>query len=345
MTIQPAPGDTLDPREEHYRIPSPHSGLRLFLRHLPATLPSAESAAEAKVVLFVHGGTFPSALSVAHRFDGRSWRDVLCAAGYDVWALDFHGFGALSDPHPEMSEAADRHPALGRAEDASHQLEAAVRFIGGRYGAGRPISIIAHSWGTMAAGRFAGRCPDLVDRLVLFGPIARRPGTADAPRLPAWKPVTLQDQWDRFVADTPKHEAQVLLERHFQAWGERYLGCDPGSCSRTPPAVKVPLGPIQDIYAAWAGDLVYDPGLIRAPVGIVRGAWDSMCTDADANRLFDALTSSPLKRDVKLGHGGHLMHFEEGRYALYRETLAFLDGNDTVSGPAASGRSIAAGPA
>src|SRR5437588_3922497 len=35
---------------------------------------------------YVHGGTFPSGLSIAHRFDGRSWRDELCAAGFHVWA-------------------------------------------------------------------------------------------------------------------------------------------------------------------------------------------------------------------------------------------------------------------
>ena len=55
-----------------------------------------------------------------------------------------------------------------------------------------------------------------------------------------------------------------------------------------------------------------------------------MCTDADAKWLFDALTRAPLKRDVKLSRGGHVMHLEEGRYALYREVLAFLEGNDAA---------------
>jgi len=29
---------------------------------------------------------------VAHRFDGKSWRDALNEAGFDVWGLDFYGF-------------------------------------------------------------------------------------------------------------------------------------------------------------------------------------------------------------------------------------------------------------
>ncbi|HEY6336058.1 MAG TPA: alpha/beta hydrolase [Alphaproteobacteria bacterium] len=318
----------LDPREEHFRIPSPLSGLELFLRHLP---PSLETPPLGKSVLYVHGGTFPSALSVAHPFDGRSWRDELCAAGFDVWALDFHGFGRLSDPYPEMAHPAEGLAPLGRAEEASRQLEQALRFISARQGCGR-ISLIAHSWGTMVAGRLAGRAPDLVDRLVFFGPIARRTEAAlpaaGRVRLPGWRLISLRDQWDRFVADVPPGEAPVLLKRHFERWGECYLDVDPASRSRVPAAVKVPSGAFQDIFDAWAGELAYDPGRIRAPVAIIRGEWDGMCTDADARWLFDALSSAPIRRDVKIARATHLMHLESARYALYRETEAFLAAGD-----------------
>jgi pimeloyl-ACP methyl ester carboxylesterase len=77
-------------REQHFRIPGPRDGLPLFLRLLAAT---RDGAKPRRAVIYVHGATFPSALSIAHRFDGRSWRDALCAAGFDVWALDFYGFG------------------------------------------------------------------------------------------------------------------------------------------------------------------------------------------------------------------------------------------------------------
>jgi pimeloyl-ACP methyl ester carboxylesterase len=320
--------ERLDPRETIFRIPSPIAGLELGLRHLPPR--QADDAS--KVVVYVHGGTFPSALSVAHRFDGISWRDRLCEAGFACWALDFHGFGALSDPYPEMAEPADRHAPLGRAESASRQLEAAIRFIGRHHGA-RRVSLVAHSWGTIVAGNFAGRCPELVDRLVFFGPIAQRPKSADATQLPAWRLISLADQWNRFVADVPKSEAPVLLERHFAEWGERYLDGDRGSRSRTPASVKVPSGAFQDIFDAWAGRLAYDPALIRAPVAIIRGEWDSLITDADARWLFDALTGSTLRRDVKIGRATHLMHLEENRFALYRETETFLAGGDLPCSP------------
>jgi pimeloyl-ACP methyl ester carboxylesterase len=313
----------LDPREEHRRIPSPQDGLSLFLRHLP---PDGSTPSRNQAVLYVHGGTFPSALSIAHRFDGHSWRDALCGAGFDVWGLDFHGFG-LSDPYPEMAAPAEAHPPLGRAAACSRQLEAAVRFIAERQAVGR-VSLVAHSWGTIVAGGLAGRRPELVDRLVFFGPIARRTPQGEPQRLPAWRLISLDDQWQRFVADVPAGEAPVLSRRHFDEWGELYLDTDPESRTRSPAAVKTPSGAFQDIYDAWAGDLAYEPGLVRAPVAIIRGEWDGMCGDADAAWLFGALSASPRRRDIKIGRATHLMHLEEQRVALYRETECFLRGED-----------------
>ena len=324
--LEPAILAKLDPHEQQLRIPGPHDGMSLFLGYLPA---AGHADRTDRVVLYVHGGTFPSGLSIAHRFDGRSWRDELCAAGFHVWGLDFHGFGRLSDPYPEMAAPAEGSPPLGRAEAASRQLEAAVRFIRARHGIDR-ISIVAHSWGTIVSGHFAGRCPQLVDRLVLFGPIARRSRDAEPARLPGWRLISLQDQWDRFTADVPAGESPVLSKRHFDEWGERYLDVDPDSRARSPAAVKVPGGAFQDIFDAWAGSLAYDPRLVRAPVAIIRGEWDSYCTDEDARWLFDGFASSPMKRDIKIGRATHLMHLETMRFALYRESIAFLNGGDTA---------------
>jgi pimeloyl-ACP methyl ester carboxylesterase len=319
----------LDAHEKHFRIPSHRNGLSLFLRYLP---PFRQTESRGNVVLYVHGGTFPSGLSIAHRFDDRSWRDELAASGFDCWGLDFHGFGRLSDPYPEMAEPAEKHAPLGRAEDASRQLEQAVRFICAHHRVDR-ISLIAHSWGSIVSGRFAEQHPELVERLVFFGPIAWRPRRADPQRLRAWRLISLKDQRDRFVADVPPGEPPVLSKRHFDEWGEAYLDVDPESRTRTPPAVKTPSGAFQDIYDAWAGELAYDPASVRAPVAIIRGQWDGMSTEEDANWLFNALKTSPIRRVVIISRGTHLMHLEESRYALYRETEAFLAGKDAVATP------------
>ncbi len=299
----------LDPREEHHWIAGPHDGLRLFLRRLDKVPDDREGPP--RVVLYVHGATFPSGLSIAHRFDGRSWRDALCEAGFTVWGLDFQGFGG-SDRYPEMDAPADAHGPLCQTDDASQQLEAAVRFILRHEGVSR-VGLLAHSWGTMVAGKFAGAHPGLVERLAFFAPITRRDGSAQwQSPAPAWRIVTAEDQYKRFVEDVPACEPQVLSRRHFEEWAERYLASDPDSGSRDPVGVKVPAGPGAAIARAWAGELAYDPGMITAPTAILRGEWDSLVTDGDARWLWDALSRSPIKRDVKIGRGTHLMHLEIG---------------------------------
>jgi pimeloyl-ACP methyl ester carboxylesterase len=309
--------------EGHSYISSPIEGLKLFLCCLPSRVTSPDKS---KVVLFVHGGTFPSALSIAHRFDGRSWRDELVDAGFHVWGLDFQGFGA-SDPYPEMSQPAENKPALGQAQSASEQLEQAVRFVCEHHRIPK-ISIIAHSWGTIVTGLFAGRCPELVERLVFFAPIVWRSKSAEPQIYPAWRLVSLQEQWERFTQDVPSGEPAVLNRKDFDQWGELYLDTDAESRTRSPASVKTPSGPWQDIALAWAGQLAYDPASIRAPVAIIRGEWDKASTDADAHWLFDALKNSPVRRMVTISRATHLMHLEESHFALYREAETFLNGND-----------------
>jgi pimeloyl-ACP methyl ester carboxylesterase len=313
----------LDPRERSFLIAGPHPTLKLFLRHLPTLNPSGTAR---RPVLYVHGATFPSACSVAHRFDGVSWRDALNEAGFDVWALDFQGFG-YSDRYDEMENLAEDHPPLCSSEDAGEQVEAAARFIVEHQGVSR-LSMISHSWGSMAAGRFAGKHPAMVDRWVLFGPVARRPPRRyeSAPTGPAWRIITPEDQWTRFVEDVPPEEPPILSRRHFDEWAERYLDSDTGSRDRNPVGVKVPSGPFVDILRAWHGELGYDPALVQAPVALIRGEWDGVIPDEDARWLFDAFKAAPIKRDIKISRATHLMHLETGRGALYRETNTFLLG-------------------
>ncbi|HEV3499826.1 MAG TPA: alpha/beta hydrolase [Bradyrhizobium sp.] len=321
----------LDSREQHFRIPGPRRGMSLFLRFLPAVKTPFQPR---RSVLYVHGATFPSALSIANRFDGTSWRDALGEAGFDAWGLDLYGFGH-SDRYPEMDRPAADNSPLCVAADAAKQLETAVRFILGHQNIER-LSLIAHSWGSMASGLFAGAHSALVDRLVLFAPIGRRePRRYEAPAsFPAWRIVTPEDQWNRFVEDVPVREPPVLSRIHFEDWSERYLDSDPESRSRDPRGVKTPLGPFSEIIKACHGQLAYDPALVRSPVAIISGEWDGLMQDDDAQWLFNAFTQSPIKRDIKIGRGTHLMHLEAMRPALWQESVNFLRGDDIAAIPA-----------
>jgi pimeloyl-ACP methyl ester carboxylesterase len=234
-----------------------------------------------------------------------------------------------------MDQPAVENAPLCAAKDGAEQLEAAVRFILGHQNIDT-LSLISHSWGSMPVGLLAGRHPALLDRLVLFAPIAQRGPRRyeQPPRFPAWRIVTLEDQWNRFVEDVPANQQPVLSRVHFEEWGQRYLDSDPESRARDPSGVKTPLGPFSDIIKAWHGQLSYDPAAVRAPVAIIRGEWDGLILDDDARRLFDAFTHAATKRDIKISRGTHLMHLEAMRLALWRESINFLHGEDVATMPA-----------
>ena len=135
--------------------------------------------------------------------------------------------------------------------------------------------------------------------------------------------LTVWEQYRRFVADVPRGEPNVLLDRHIDAWAVAYLATDPASSTRVPPAVQVPAGPMADSAALESGAALYDATRVRVPILLVRGEWDSVCDDRDAARLLRDITAAPA-RDQVLAKGTHLMHLETGRTELQRVVNEFL---------------------
>ncbi len=291
--------------QETFRLPATASRPSLFVRRQPL--------ADAPAVLYVHGASFPSALSVGFDFGGGSWLDDLNARGIDAWAFDFAGFGE-SGRYAAMAEPADCHPPLCRAPEAAEQVAAVLALMRRETGRVR-ASLVAHSWGSMPAARAAIAEPDSVDRLVLFAPIARRSMSAQPASLPAWNDVTVEAQHARFVEDVPKGHPPLLVA--FDRWAPAYLASDAEATGRTPPAVRIPNGPRADNADAWSGRLAWTPADLTRPLAIVRGAWDSLCTDGDAGMLLAAATAAPERQDRKVEAGTHLMHLETGRRVLY----------------------------
>lgn len=288
----------------------------LLVRHWPG---------RGEPVLYIHGATFPSSLSVGYRFHNRSWANHLVDSGFDVWSFDFAGFGG-SSRYPQMDRPAAGIMPLGRAGEAVVQIAAVVAHIRSQCGADK-VHIVAHSWGTQAAGRYAGEHPDAVNRLVMFGPIAQRRtlGLPSPEQLGGWRFLSVPEQLARFVEDVPLDHPPLLIEPDLWEWGPAYLATDSDAASRTPPSVKIPNGPVADNLAALSGKLAYDPGCVTAPTLIVRGAWDNLCQDADAAWLIDALGARE-KADVVVPAATHLMHLEHGREGLFAATADWLSG-------------------
>jgi alpha-beta hydrolase superfamily lysophospholipase len=269
-------------------------------------------------VIYVHGGTFGADLSVFFQFNGISWADDLSAAGYDVWGFDFAGYGESE------RYGTDVQGVPGRIEDATLQLRRVVAAVRMRNG-GRRVALLAHSRGGAVAARYAGEYRHDVIALLLFAPIVARTSgaTAARPPLPSHIPLTVWAQYRRFVEDVPRGQQQVLDEAHMQSWAAAFLDSDSSAASRMPPSVLTPSGPVADIGALWSGHALYEASRIAAPTLIVRGEWDSLCTDADAARLMASLTVED-KADVRVDRATHLMHLESQRGMLYEEVRRFL---------------------
>lgn len=270
-------------------------------------------------VIYVHGSTFGADLSIFHRFDGRSWADALNDAGFTVHGFDFAGYGR-SDPYPP---SVDR--PVGGMTDAIPQLQRVVADTRRRNG-DVPVVLLAHSWGGAVAARYASLHPQDLTALVLFAPVVTRAANkvADVVLPPAshWQ-VSQWAQYRRFVADVPPGEPQVLSEAHFEEWGRAYLATDPSSHERRPASVTVPSGPGVDVGLLWSGHSLFDASKIVAPTLIIRGAWDSVFTDADAKGLLDSLGCDD-KTDARIERATHLMHLESQRSVLYEHVNDFL---------------------
>lgn len=300
--------------QQTFRIAATAESPSLFVRRQPRS--------GSPVVLYIHGATFPSALSVGFDFRRGSWMDDWNARGFDAWAFDFAGFGE-SGRYAVMNEPAGSHPPLCRAPEAARQIASVLELIAKEIGPER-VSLVAHSWGGAPAALAAIAQPERIDRLVLFAPIAPRSGGTVPAALPAWADITNEAQYKRFVEDVPKDHPPVL--EGFDRWAPAYLTSDPGAAARTPPAVRVPYGPAADNIEARAGRIAWDPARITRPLTIVRGAWDSLCLDHDAAMVLDSATAAPSRRDRRLDAGTHLMHLETGRHALYEAVGQALKG-------------------
>lgn len=287
-----------------------------------------------KAVLYIHGATFPSALSVGYKFaDGKAWEDSLHQAGFDVWALDFEGFGGSPLP-AAFNGAANASSIPLRSADAVQQIARSVQFVREQTGRDR-VSIIAHSWGGVPAACYAGDHANTLDELVLFAPALRRPAPAmsgpmgnnlpSPTDIPGWRLLTVAEQLARFVHDTPKGHANVLAEPTLDRWGPAWLATDANSLTHSPPAVQVPTGPQADILALWSGSDLYDPAAITAPTLIVRGEWDSVCSAVDVDRLQSRMKAKTIKSQV-IPTSGHLAHLETNRALLWAKVNDFLTG-------------------
>src|SRR2546430_3341218 len=123
-----SPGDRPDlmmerPRMEEHMVPSDTPGIQLYLRNK-----FLKTASPDRILLFVHGSTYPAETSFDLPLGGMSFMDFLARGGWDVWLVDLRGYGRSTRP-PEMDQPPSANPALVTTDVAVRDVAGAGGFI------------------------------------------------------------------------------------------------------------------------------------------------------------------------------------------------------------------------
>ena len=326
VLVPPVVAEPVKLVSESYEIPSRDAGIQLYVRN---KRPHAMTTfTPDRILLFVHGATYPAETAFDLELDGLSWMDYIAQHGYDVYLMDVRGYGGSTRP-PEMAQPAKDNAPIVHTDVAVKDFGTVVDHILARRGVAK-INLMAWSWGTVIAGAYAAHNNDKVQRLVLYAPLWLRQGPSlvrvEGP-LGAYRTVTMDTARQRWLTGVAAEKQKDLIPGGwFEAWWKANLEADPVGAKQDPPVVRAPNGVVDDGLRYWGADTrYYDASKIQAPVLLVHAEWDADTPAYMAQALFARLTSASSKRYVVIGEGTHTVIMERNRMQLFREVQLFLD--------------------
>jgi pimeloyl-ACP methyl ester carboxylesterase len=319
----PPPGSKPAIAMEEFMVPAMDPGIQLYVRNKhPAGMTSVRGD---KVLLFVHGATYPAETAFDLPLNGLSWMDYIAQHGYDVYLVDIRGYSKSTRPK-EMDEPAERNKPFANTETASRDVAAAVEFIRKRRGVDK-IDLMGWSWGTSIMGLYTAQNNDKVNKLVLYAPQWLRQTaslTDSGGPIAAYRTVTREAAKSRWLTGVPEaKKAELIPPGWFEAWADATFATDPKGGGKT---LRAPNGVVQDGRDYWSsGKPVYDPGQIRVPVFLAHAEWDADLPNYMLYAYFEKLTGTPYKRYVQIGEGTHTVIMERNRMQLFQAVQQFLD--------------------
>src|SRR5262249_38379518 len=116
---------------ESYFVPARDPGIQLYVRNKRPD--GVTRFGSDKIVLFVHGATYPAETAFDLALDGLSWMDYIAQRGYDVYLMDVRGYGLSTRP-AEMSQPATENQPFAHTDVAVRDVGAVVDHILARRG-------------------------------------------------------------------------------------------------------------------------------------------------------------------------------------------------------------------
>lgn len=315
---------------ESFTIPAVDPGINLYMRH--KYLSGTRATSGDKILLFVHGATYPAETAFDLPIEGMSMMDLFVSRGYDVYLVDVRGYGGSTRPVEMGQPMMDNRPIV-HTTDAARDLGAAVDHILKAHKVPK-INLMGWSWGTSIAGMYASENNDKVNRLVLYAPmwifksdaaLPTGPQASGVAGLGAYRLVSRASARDRWLKDVPVGKRDDLIPPGvFERWADATWATDPEAAKSG--LLRAPSGVIDDVMRFWmAGKSTYDAGKISVPTFLIHAEWDADLPSYQAHALFAQLKSAPYKRFVELSEGTHTVMLEKNRMQFFREIAGFLD--------------------
>jgi pimeloyl-ACP methyl ester carboxylesterase len=321
---------TTDYYVTHRSIDEVYAGSKMdptVLIHLrEVVLPGNERRApgEGKVLVLAHGATTPGYIAFDAACGGCSMMRFFALAGWDVFTLDYEGYG-LSTRQPTMDypEAFPQAKAPTHTEVAVDDLARAIEFARALRGVDK-VHVLGWSLGaSRTAPIYTIQHPERVARLVLFAPGYRSLGAFDSSRGQAdateARKVLLSRPslagWQRFGATE-----QSLVPDALEVYRAAMLASDPRS-GELGGQVRYPAGRIADLLR---GNPQFDASKIKLPTLVIRGANDTFGSTADSERLVEEIGSA-AKKFVEIPGGSHMLPYERVNQAFFQAVQEFLE--------------------
>ena len=310
---------------QEFMVPASDPGIQLYVRNKHPAGVQAFSAD--RVLVYVHGATYPAETAFDLPVGGASMMDILAARGWDVWMLDVRGYSRSTRPAEMDRPAGDAKPLVDTAM-AARDVGSVVDFVLKQRQVAK-VNLMGWSWGTSIMGLYTTTHNANVERLVLYAPqwLSTQKVPADAPPLGAYRAVTRDAARDRWLMGVPDDKkADLIPPGVFEMWADATFATDPAGAKQTPPVLRAPNGTAQDSRDYWlAGKRLYEPSKITVPTLLIHAEWDADLPSYQTAAYFAELKNAPYKRWVELGEGTHTVMLEKNRMQFINEVVQFLE--------------------
>jgi pimeloyl-ACP methyl ester carboxylesterase len=248
-----------------------------------------------KIVLLVHGATWTGRPDFDLQIRDYSLMDFLAKNGYDVWAIDIHGYGKSDKTDKDWSDT----------ESAAGDIGAAVDYIAKERGVEK-ISILGWSWGTQTSGLYTMRHPEKVSKLILYA--------MGWKGLAAMKSAPLPKEQYRINNETAAR-SDFIAGQYEEDVVEKYVK------EALLAAPKSPNGVMVDFISKLP---ILKPELIKVPTLIIYPEKDFLATKDETLEFFGKLGTN-YKSYVFLPDGGHAIILEKNYKKFQSVILGFLN--------------------